>query len=71
MAYVCSLDLQADLDDAQPGVSILEVNGFLIFGSGKMDDIKLLSDMPASWDTDGDGIADVRRDWVFMGLIRT
>jgi len=52
-------DLQGDLEHAQPGVSILEVNGFLIRGSGRVDDIKLLSDMPAFWDTDGDGIADV------------
>ena len=34
-------DLQADLADAQPGVRILEVNGFLIRGSGRVDDIKL------------------------------
>ena len=33
-------DLQADLSDAQPGVTILEVNGFLIRGSGKLDNIK-------------------------------
>jgi len=52
-------DLQADLEDAQPGVSILEVNGFRILGSGRVDDIKLLSAVPVSWDTDGDGIADV------------
>ena len=36
-------DLQADLADAQPGVRILQVNGFLIRGSGRVDDIKLLS----------------------------
>ena len=35
-------DLQADLHDAQPYVNIIEVNGFLICGSGKVDDIKLL-----------------------------
>jgi hypothetical protein len=34
-------DLQADLADAQPGVTILEVNGFLIRGSGRVDSIKL------------------------------
>ena len=34
-------DLQADLNTAQPGVTILEVNGFLIRGSGMVDDIKL------------------------------
>jgi len=57
--HTIARDLQGDLEHAQPGVSIVEVNGFLIRGSGRVDDIKLLSDMPASWDTDGDGIADV------------
>ncbi len=32
-------DLQADLEDAQPGVTILSVNGFFIRGSGMVDDI--------------------------------
>ncbi|MDY6838817.1 MAG: fibronectin type III domain-containing protein [Thermodesulfobacteriota bacterium] len=41
-------DLRADLRDAQPGVSIIEVNGFLIRGSGRVDDIKLLDAMPSS-----------------------
>jgi len=36
-------DLQADLADAQRGARILEVNGFLIRGSGKVDDIILLN----------------------------
>jgi len=35
-------DLEADLHDAQPDVNILLVNGFLIRGSGRVDDIKLL-----------------------------
>jgi hypothetical protein len=35
-------DLQEDLADAQRGERILEVNGFLIRGSGKVDDIMLL-----------------------------
>ena len=39
-------DLQSDLEEAQPGVTILEVNGFLIRGSGKVDDIKLCDDVP-------------------------
>ena len=36
-------DLKADLDEAQPGVKILWVNGFLIRGNGKVDDIILLN----------------------------
>lgn len=34
-------DLQADLETAQPGATILGVNGFLIRGSGRVDDIML------------------------------
>ena len=34
-------DLQADLHAAQPDVDLLEVNGFLIRGSGRIDNIKL------------------------------
>ncbi len=40
-------DLQADLSLAQPGVVILEVNGLLIRGSGRVDDVMLLNEMPA------------------------
>ena len=58
-------DLQVDLEDAQPGVSIEEVNGFFIRGSGRVDDIKLLSDMPALWDSDGDGIADFEETGIY------
>ena len=36
-------DLQSDLEEAQPGVSILEVNAFALRGNGKVDDIQLLS----------------------------
>jgi len=36
-------DLQSDLAEAQPGVSILEVNAFALRGNGKVDDIQLLS----------------------------
>jgi hypothetical protein len=48
-------DLLADLQQAQPGVDILAVNGFLIRGSGRLDDIRLMHD---NWDGDGDGITD-------------
>jgi len=34
-------DLLADLQDAQPGVRILSVNGFLVKGSGRIDDLIL------------------------------
>lgn len=36
-------DIQSDLEEAQPGVSILEVNAFALRGNGKVDDIQLLS----------------------------
>ena len=34
-------DLQADLENAQPEIKILEVNGFKIRGSGRVDDVEL------------------------------
>ncbi len=40
-------DLEADLKRAQPANSIIQVNGFLIRGSGMVDDIKLMDEMPA------------------------
>lgn len=39
-------DLQSDLNEAQPGVAILEVNSFLIRGSGRVDDIRLRDYLP-------------------------
>ena len=35
-----SMKYSEDFAEVQPGVSILEVNGFLIRGSGRVDDIK-------------------------------
>jgi parallel beta-helix repeat protein len=51
-------DLQADLTQAQPGVTILKVNGFLITGSGEVDDIQLWSKQSLPADSDRDGITD-------------
>ncbi len=39
-------DLRADLQDAQPEVTLLEVNGFYVRGSGRVDDIRLLDELP-------------------------
>ncbi len=44
-------DLRADLAQSQPGVTILEVNGFLIRGSGSVDDIALLNYFPSATTT--------------------
>ena len=53
-------DLQADLEEAQPGVTILEVNRFQIRGNGSVDDILLRIDIPPiSLDTDNDGLFDI------------
>ena len=41
-----SRDLQADLEEYEPGNQILSVNGFLIRGSGRVDNIALLDAMP-------------------------
>jgi len=45
-------DLQTDLERGQPGVQIIAVNGFLIRGPGRLDDILLHSGL----DPDGDGL---------------
>ncbi len=37
-----SRDLQRDLETAQPGVELLEVNGFLIRGNGRVDDVIMI-----------------------------
>lgn len=50
-------DLQKDLDRAQPGLKILEVNVVFVQGSGRVDDVILHSVLPPA-DTDGDGIPD-------------
>jgi len=51
-------DLQVDLSEAQPGIDILQVNGFSIRGSGRVDDVKLHFTLPDSYDFDLDGIPD-------------
>ncbi|MDY6949963.1 MAG: fibronectin type III domain-containing protein [Thermodesulfobacteriota bacterium] len=56
-------DLQADLHEAQPGTSIIQVNGFSIRGSGRLDDIMLHDIMPS--DADGDGIDDAEERGVY------
>ena len=42
--YTFIRDLRVDLENVQPGNKVLEVNGYLIRGSGMVDDIKLHSD---------------------------
>ena len=39
-------DLQADLEEFEPGNQVLSVNGFLIRGSGRVDNIALLDAIP-------------------------
>jgi hypothetical protein len=57
-------DLQADLEKAQPDVTILEVNGLLIRGSLRIDDITLLEHLPFI-DTDGDAIGDDDEEYLY------
>ncbi|QTA78780.1 Peptidase M12 domain-containing protein, immunoglobulin-like fold-containing [Desulfonema limicola] len=45
-------DLQADLKQAQPDNDILEVNGVIIRGSGRVDDIKLMRSIPITLEAD-------------------
>ena len=44
--YTFTRSLAADLHKAQPGNTLLEVNGFLIRGSGRVDNISLLAEVP-------------------------
>ncbi len=48
-------DLQADLAEAQPGVAIVEVNGFWIRGTGRVDDIRLSANPPTTYEDAEDG----------------
>ncbi len=51
-------DLDYDLRDAQPDNQLQAVLGFLIRGSGRVDDIKTLKEIPAEQDSDTDGLGD-------------
>jgi hypothetical protein len=52
-------DLTYDLKDAQPDNELQAVLGFLIRGSGRVDDIRTRKDIPDGQDSDGDGITDI------------
>lgn len=52
-------DLEYDLKEAQPDNELEEVLGFLIRGNGRVDDITIRNSLPASLDSDGDGITDI------------
>ncbi|MFH0783492.1 MAG: hypothetical protein V2B20_16280 [Pseudomonadota bacterium] len=56
--YTLIRDLEYDLKEAQPDNELLAVLGFLIRGSGRVDDIKTLAKIPADQDSDGDGLTD-------------
>jgi YD repeat-containing protein len=51
-------DLEHDLKDAQPTNELQAVLGFLIRGSGRVDDIRTMNTVPAGQDSDGDGLTD-------------
>jgi hypothetical protein len=55
--HTVTRDLQTDLERAQPGVIITQVNGMDIRGNLRIDDVMLLAQLPAL-DTDNDGIPD-------------
>ena len=48
----------------------ISVDGFYIRGSGMVDDIAMLNDLPADLDTDGDGLYDVTRLTGPAGIIQ-
>ena len=51
-------DLTYDLKEAQPTNELISVLGFLIRGSGRVDDIATLAAIPAGQDSDGDMVHD-------------
>jgi len=51
-------DLAYDLKEAQPTNELQAVLGFVIRGSGRVDEIKTRVAIPAGQDSDGDGITD-------------
>ncbi|MFH2100190.1 MAG: hypothetical protein ABIJ95_11805, partial [Pseudomonadota bacterium] len=54
-------DLAADLDEAEPGNTVTEVNRILVRSTGiRLDDMALLDAVPAGWDSDGDGLSDAQ-----------
>ena len=52
-------DLAYDLKRAQPDNELQAVLGYLIRGTGKVDDIKTSKSLPATLETDGDGLTDL------------
>ncbi len=52
-------DLSYDLKEAQPDNELIAVLGFLIRGSGRVDDIATLEAIPVDQDSDGDGLSDL------------
>lgn len=52
--HIYRKNLQMELNEAQPGVTIISVDAFLIRGSGYVDDIRMMSYK----DSDGDLLAD-------------
>jgi YD repeat-containing protein len=52
-------DLAYDLKEAQPDNELEAILGFLVRGSGRVDDIRGHTVLPATLDSDGDGITDL------------
>lgn len=52
-------DLEYDLKEAQPDNELEAVLGFLIRGSGRIDDIQTREAIPLELDSDGDGLTDL------------
>ncbi len=58
-------NLAYDLKKAQPDNELVAVLGFLIRGSGRVDDIKTLSHIPPDMDSDGDGLTDTEEMTIY------
>ncbi|MBM9617057.1 hypothetical protein JWJ90_22640 [Desulfobulbus rhabdoformis] len=58
--HIVVRDLAYDLKQAQPDNELQAVLGFMIRGSGRVDDIKSRDTLPRDLDFDGDGLTDIQ-----------
>jgi YD repeat-containing protein len=57
--HTCYIDISYALNEAQPNTTILSLLGFHVRGSGQIDDIQTLKEIPATLDPNGDGVFDI------------
>ncbi len=63
--HTFSRDMASDLKRAQPGNTFIAILHFIVRGSGKVDDIKTIPEIPSDLDTDGDTITDYNENQIY------